>query len=93
MPEIFDHAAEARRLDDAAWQKGGPDGDALIRTHEQRQDMILSAQVHATLALVEQQNIANLIALYQGDSDILSDEDFEYVKERVQKHVRKGLGL
>lgn len=63
MTERIDHAAQAVGLEQAAWQKGVPDGDALIRTHEQRQDMILSAQVHATLALVEQQRIANLIAL------------------------------
>jgi hypothetical protein len=58
----IDHAAEARTLEQNAWQRGGPLGDELIRTHEQRHDMILSAQVHATLALVEQQRIANLIA-------------------------------
>lgn len=83
MSETIDHAALSRAFIES---NDVPDDQVGVAR-------IAVAQVHATLALVEQQNIANLIALYQGDSDILSDEDFDYVKERVQKHVRKGLGL
>ncbi|RLP68374.1 hypothetical protein D9V30_10315 [Mycetocola reblochoni] len=47
------------------------------------------AQAIATLALVEQQRIANLIALYQADSDILDDPRFDAAKA----DIRKALGL
>lgn len=62
MTDRIDHAAEARVLEKNAWARGGIDGGLLIRRPEERHDMITSAQVHATLALVEQQRIANLIA-------------------------------
>ena len=40
------------------------DGRHLLDTHPDRAALILaSAQVHATLALVEQQRIANIIAI------------------------------
>lgn len=60
MTDRIDHAAEARVLEKNAWARGGPFGDALIRRPVERRDMLASAQVHATLALVEQQRIANL---------------------------------
>lgn len=65
MTERIDHVARARVLETNAWARGGVHGDALIRRPEERRDMIASAQVHATLALVEQQRIANLTALGQ----------------------------
>ena len=92
MTERIDHAAEARGAEQNAWQKGGPDGDALIRTYEQRQDMILSAQVHATLALVEQQRIANLIAVGEHFEWAANSEAWQ--QERVLRaDVREALGL
>lgn len=50
MTDRIDHAAEAQRIID-----NPPGGEAVRR-----------AQVHATLALVEQQRIANLIALSES---------------------------
>lgn len=54
MTERIDHAAEALRVLEGAW-----DGRNVAT------DAPLVAQVHATLALVEQQRIANIIALGQ----------------------------
>ena len=50
---------------------------------------MIQAQVHATLALVEQQRIASLVALRQADSDVIGD--FEW--EDVDRDIREGLGL
>ena len=59
MSERIDHAEEARRiLSDVK-----PYQDQHIEVG------MGSAQVHATLALVEQQRIANLIALVAADPD------------------------
>lgn len=55
---MTDHYTEANRLIDGLHNLEGHNADF---------DMAL-AQVHATLALAEQQRIANLIALYVGDS-------------------------
>ena len=52
MSDRYDHAAEARRL----LNESGPYGVPLPEASA-------AAQVHATLALVEQQRIANLIAI------------------------------
>ena len=53
MSERIDHAAEAREWIDAAARHPGATSTAIL------------AQAEATLALVEQQRIANLIALGQ----------------------------
>ena len=60
MTDRIDHAAEARLLmditgDSYVTHEGWTETTALMAT--------LDAQTHATLALVEQQRIANLIAL------------------------------
>ncbi len=65
----IDHAKEARRALRAA-------AETPSDVETVADPWILSAQVHATLALVEQQRIANLIALWQG-SPVLG----EYVLE------------
>jgi len=81
----IDHAAEARKH--LGWVGEFDEGDS--------QDWPLVnatvAQVHATLALVEQQRIANLIALAAGRSDsfeealpILYDEAAAALMEFVQ---------
>lgn len=56
MSERIDHAAEASRL----LASSGPYGAPLLEAST-------AAQAHATLALVEQQRIANLIALSQAE--------------------------
>lgn len=61
MSERIDHAAEARAAlvnADRFASNNWP-----LETGEQKADLIAVAQVHATLALIEQQRIANLIAL------------------------------
>lgn len=56
-----DHAAEAARSLVAADQHGSV--NYVQMTGEEKGDVLLSGLVHATLALVEQQRIANLLAL------------------------------
>ena len=55
----IDHAAEAKRLLPKR-------GEGMMPNH------IAAAQVHATLALVEQQRIANLIALARIETENIS---------------------
>lgn len=54
MADRIDHAAQARKLIENA------------RINSRRDVTVEAAQVHATLALVEQQRIANVIALSQA---------------------------
>lgn len=61
MTDRIDHAAKAAEQEEAAWEKS--DGFFVIASEVRRQVVLASAQVHATLALVEQQRIANLTAL------------------------------
>lgn len=61
-------------------------------------DAIAVAQVAATLALVEQQRIANLIALDMQQEQYLVPEDGEtgeesYWSTRLRADVREALGL
>ena len=58
----IDHAKEARRALRAA-------AETPSDVETVADPWILSAQVHVTLALVEQQRIANLIALAFGSAD------------------------
>lgn len=79
MTNRIDHAAEAEKHREYA-ESPGP-GDPTLATN-----WLLSAQVHATLALVEQQRIANLIALgAAGESTTL--------KWKPRADIREGLGL
>ncbi|WP_087136113.1 hypothetical protein [Mycetocola reblochoni] len=83
MTENIDHRTEAlERLGDV-WDP--MDAEMFAAADSQ----VKMAQVHATLALAEQQRIANLIALYQADSDILDDPRFDAAKA----DIRKALGL
>ncbi|WP_323986248.1 hypothetical protein [Microbacterium plantarum] len=78
MTKRMDHAAEARRALRAA-----AEDPADI---EGTDPWLLAAQVHATLALVEQQRIANLIALgAAGESTPL--------RWTPRAEIREGLGL
>lgn len=56
MSERIDHAAEAVRLIELS---------SVPPYTDESRTLLAAAQVHATLALVEQQRIANLIALSQ----------------------------
>lgn len=101
MSTRIDHAAEARRniegLHDYQSEQGLTDGSLLT--------VAIEAQVHATLALVEQQRLANVIEVAKWNSDALvrgarkvGDEplDFEAEVARVDAmfaDVQKGLGL
>jgi hypothetical protein len=87
----IDHVAVARELiADTAFEVNSDDEMALD---------VPVAQVHATLALVEQQRIANLIALLlggdytawviKGDRNMYNPEDWE----NVRSGIREGLGL
>ena len=59
MTDRIDHAAEARKAIESAYPIALPYDSAEAQYH----GALMEAQVHATLALVEQQRIANLIAL------------------------------
>ena len=76
MSERIDHAAKARY-----WlpQKG----DGITPNH------VAVAQVHATLALVEQQRIANLIALAKP-MKVISEGDMEVSVPVVEIAPEKG---
>jgi hypothetical protein len=85
----IDHAAEARRVLNRFPQENPLSiPDALAR-----------AQVHATLALVEQQRIANIIALSVPQQPLGSDKDVSVLIPSFDKEfnlrddIKKGLGL
>lgn len=89
--EKIDHAAEAEEL--LAKNPGdlaiGPEWGAVLAQ---------TAAAHATLALVEQQRIANLIALLNGgaNSEAVVNAPGDFSADRwygLYDEVRKGLGL
>lgn len=95
MTERIDHVAEAREHLQAA--KENP-ADATLHTDP----WLLAAQVHATLALVEQQRIANLIAYWQLHTPRTIEENgcievselyIDGSGPSVDTQVREGLGL
>lgn len=73
---MTDHAAEARGWTERAWQRmSGDDPDRpLLRVDVQREQMLSTAQVHATLALADEQRTANLIAWHLEFGGVDSDE-------------------
>lgn len=74
MTDRIDHAAEARRHIDWAHEQQEREGDM----GNAPRDAALIAQVHATLALVEQQRIANLIALTAlAGNPSIQESDFD----------------
>ncbi len=98
--ERVEHAAEAR----AVLQLAGRDvsENMALQTGEHKADMIAVAQVHATLALVEQQRIANLIALMDSprSSTLMAkaalnglSEGEPFAVRDLRADVREGLGL
>lgn len=83
MAERIDHAEKARE-ELQGWDMS--DAEAPIS--------LAAAQVHATLAVVEQQRIANLIAVYgaEGSTEagfVSKGVSFSYVGDQI----REGLGL
>ncbi|MGX5770806.1 hypothetical protein ACWKWN_08650 [Microbacterium trichothecenolyticum] len=91
MTERIDHVAQAKSL--AAYgtspSTGSPEVGAMF---------VAEAQVHATLALVEQLRIANLIALDKTHEQYTVPADDEigeeaYASTRLRTDIREGLGL
>jgi hypothetical protein len=90
MSKRINHAATARRVVKNA--------GALIETHDDAGALALAfvANAHATLALAEQQRIANLIVLsgWVVDTDKQSVADaLDGLRENVAAEVWEGLGL
>ncbi len=83
MSDHIDHAKQARESLDFMFMGGATSGERAVQ--------VAKAQVHATLALVEQQRIANLIAL--GSKYVWNDEDRENYFALLRPEIRKGLGL
>lgn len=89
MSERIDHAAESALCINYARATESPAEAHLSMIH---------AQVHATLALVEQQRIANLIALFHHDPELKTGgAASEFAGEAwdllAGQHIREALGL
>ena len=85
-------ADEARRILTLA--SVHPSAEWASQTGESKSDMLAEAQVHATLALVEKQRIANLISVYTATGDVESGFvgagiDFGHIAAQI----KEGLGL
>ncbi len=99
MTQRADHAAVARRIIRHVSKTALSAKSAAV--------MVAGAQVHATLALVEQQRIANLIALtdhaherfgnYAGEAGgmgvLFSYGETPESNIRLRADIREGLGL
>jgi len=85
MSEPIDHVAEAIGLRQLA---------SAPAYAEQHGNLLAAAQVHATLALVEQQRYANLIAfMVQYESDTGDNVNFSKFHAAVFSEITKGIGL
>ena len=97
MTERIDHAAEAKRLASLADNHYGAveHRNGAIAVSESVEALMIAteAQVHATLALVEQQRIANLIAIwaYTDTADwaleAISKRLFDVANETIRPEV------
>lgn len=87
----IDAVAEARKHIEGAHEQQVRDGEY---GHSVRDNAIL-AQAEATLALVEQQRLANLIALWMGPDYAVEalEASGEISYDRVRDAIREGLGL
>lgn len=90
MTERIDHAAEARKTLDhtLSYCETDDNTEALVN--------VSAAQVHATLALVEQQRIANLLILSGWMQDASKEDigyDLDNLRTGVAGEVWEGLGL
>ena len=81
--ERIDHAAEARDYVNTV--------ESVAMNQHLATRTLAAAQVHATLALVEQQRIANLIAIHDEEfpPSFLEREEWDAVRTQI----REGLGL
>lgn len=79
MTERIDHAAEARQHIDWAHEQQEHEGDM----GNVPRDNALIAQSHATLALVEQQRIANRIAL----CSLVAETERAFTQHGVRAHL------
>jgi hypothetical protein len=100
VSERIDHVRLAQRF-------VGGESPLVDGSFDQTRDYIAAAQVHATLALVEQQRIANLIALADhahgrfgnnageagGVGVLFSYGETPDSNMRVRQEIREGLGL
>ena len=99
--EKIDHAAEAVRVAHLADNYDRADhftGAVGVSIGVESLVQAQIAQAHATLALVEQQRIANLIALLNGgtNSEAVVNVPGDFSADRwygLYNEVRKGLGL
>lgn len=82
--ERIDHGAEARLCGERA-EHATNDMEALTQ--------LVSAQAHATLALVEQQRIANLLAISHWTSTEHLGYKLDALRRGVAGEVWEGLGL
>lgn len=91
MADRTDHIAEARN-----WLDGAESARTSLA---ETTAFAATAQVHATLALVEQQRIANLIALSQGtfpNGQRYTDHIHRPIDDfavAMNDDIREGLGL
>ncbi len=87
MTERFDHVERAIELGDMA-----TDSWNAVRPEAARAQME-GAQVHATLALVEQQRIANLLAIAHWVSNEHLGTKLDDLRMGAAGEVWEGLGL
>ena len=98
MSERIDHAARARieydATNDVLGDEGITDGTIVASA--------ILVQVHATLALVEQQRIANLIALWSVNDTSFCAAAFDALgsvpadwggKAELYPHIKEALGI
>lgn len=88
MTERIDHVAEARKVATRIENNSYAD----------RQQYLTEAQLHATLALVEQARVANLIAVSASAARQVAEgtatlEDYLRVYDVLNPQIRAGLGL
>lgn len=99
MSDRNDHAAEAREF-----LAGDVTADDWATGIAMLHMKAAAAQAHATLALVEQQRIANIIALLQckstiadygfdGLAEFIHDEADGYPKAHLRPEIREALGI
>ena len=98
MSERIDHAARARierdALNDVLADEGITDASIVATA--------ILVQVHATLALAEQQRIANLIALWSINDTSFSTAAFDALgsvpttwngRAELHPHIKEALGI
>lgn len=99
---MFDHAEEARRVSEIAAGSYGQievrNGDMAVALQIEAQTQAILAQAHATLALVEQQRTANLVALMasaaQGVANMtMHRDDYMEMFHRINPRIVSSLGI